>query len=166
MTNWVTTYVDSTVCPKCGTDFTALFPAPALRHWIDAATRDADNRAFAYTAHMHEAHPVFPEVGDLVTYTDAWNGRLLTSEVYKVASIDKNYDVTEFARSMGAKVEPRDATRYGLSGLTRRDQGCTPFTGEPDRPVIFTIVKDAPPVEGDLFDLLDGCWDSNEEDYS
>ncbi len=165
MTNWVTTYVDSTVCPECGADFSALFPAPELRHWIDAAARDADNRAFAYAAHMNEAHPVFPEVGDLVTYAAAWNGRILTSEVYRVESIDPAYDETEYARRMGAGVKPRYTTRYGLGGLTRRDQGCTPSTGDPYRPVIFTIVKDAPPVEGDLFDLIDG-WQDEEEDYS
>lgn len=165
MTNWVTTYIESTECPECGADLTGLFPDPESRHWIDEATRDADNRAFAYTAHMHEAHRVLPELGDLVTYSWAWNGRILTSEVYRVGLIRENDDATEFARRMGAKVEPRYVTQYGLSGLTRRDQGCTPATGDDDRPVIFTIVKDAPPVEGDLFDLLDG-WQDEEEDYS
>lgn len=164
MTNWDSTVVEATECPECGADLAPYREGIPGLDWRDDEERENGTRAFALVAHMHDKHRVLPQVGDLVTYTSAWRGLMLTSEVYRVTAVYENYDEAEFARSMGADVEPRYVTRYGLGGLTRRDQGCTPSTGAKDHPVIFTIVKDAPPVEGDLFDLLE--WDTDEEDYS
>lgn len=162
MTAWTSATVDVTVCPECGDELAPYRATAEQKHWLDADKQEADTRAHALLAHRHHKHRVAPAVGDLVTYTHVWNGLTLTSEVYRVAAIYENYDLTEFARSLGAELEPKFVTRYALDGLTARDRGCTPNTGLEEAPCVFEIVKDAPPVEGDLFDLLD--WNDESED--
>lgn len=164
MTKWDSAVVDVTVCPECGADLTPYRAEVSDLNWRDEQEKEAGTRAHALLAHKHDKHRVVPSVGDLVKYTAPWRGLAITSEVYRVGSIWEDYDEAEFARQMGADVPPRYRTRYGLAGLTRRDQGCTPSTGDPGRPIVFTIVQDAPPVEADLFDLLDD-WDDEGEDY-
>lgn len=165
MTKWTSVVVDATTCPGCGADLAPYRADVSDLDWRDEQEKESGTRAHALLAHQHDKHRVMPAVGDLVTYTAPWRGLAITSEVYRVDAIWENYDLREYARGLGRDLPPLMVTRYGLGGLRRRDQGCTPAVGEPKRPIVFTIVEDAPPVEADLFDLLDG-WDDEGEDYS
>ena len=55
---------------------------------------------------------------------------------------------------MGADVEPSIGTSYTLVNPSRRDDRCFPFAGDPDRPITFELVTEAPLAELDLLDLL------------
>lgn len=155
MTHWIEGDVLAS-CSDCGVDC-APWRRPVALDWRDDAERESGHLAVALQAHRYEAHRVNPAVGDLVRYWSPWRGHILGSEVYQVASIHEEDDYHEYARSMGADVEPLIGTSYTLVNPSRRDDRCFPFVGDPDRPITFELVAEAPPVEADLLDLL-GEW--------
>ncbi|MBW9093125.1 hypothetical protein JNB62_05470 [Microbacterium jejuense] len=151
MTKWLHGEVTAT-CPTCGVDC-APWRRPVNLDWRDDTEREAGHQAVALMAHRYEAHRVEVHVGDLVRYWSPWRGLILGSEVYEVATIREN-DHHEYARSMGPDVEPMLGLSYSLVNPARRDDRCFPFVGDPDRPITFELVAEAPPVELDLLDLL------------
>lgn len=147
------------VCPACGVDCAPWRgDDPGIGDPRDDAELESAWRAVALQAHRYEVHRVEVTLGDLVRYWAPWRGRILGSEVYRIDGIWANQDHHEFARSMGADVEPMIGTSYTLTNPARRDDRCFPFVGDPRRPITFELVESAPVVEVDLMDLLG--WDS------
>lgn len=163
MTKWL----DETpvaVCPSCGVDCTPWRPSFVDLDWRDDDECEAGYLAIALMAHRFDAHPVNVQLGDLVRYWTPWRGRILGSEVYRVDGIRADHDMHKYARAMrgGDDLAPLIGTSYSLVNPRRADDRCFPFVGEPDRPIVFEIVTEAPPVEVDLIDLLD--WHPNHTD--
>ncbi|PCE13995.1 hypothetical protein AUC47_04930 [Microbacterium sp. SZ1] len=107
-----------------------------------------------------EALPVIePAVGDLVRYKMPWRSQVITSEtIYEVRAVTTDYDMHEYARSLGADLPPLIVTKYALVDAARpndNSQRCWPIAGQPDMPIRFELVAEAPPVEVDLLGLLD-----------
>lgn len=153
MTKWIEEPVVPT-CPTCGADTTRWRATFIDLDWRDDAECEDGYLAHALIAHRYAEHPVTVAVGDLVRYWSPWRGLVLGSEVYRVDSIRPDADFHDFARSMGAEVEPLIGTNYTLTNPGRRDDHCFPFVGDPARPIVFELVAEAPPVEVDLMDLL------------
>lgn len=145
-------------CPACGVDCTPWRGGAGICDPRDAGELEAGFRAIALQAHRFDAHRVDVTVGDLVRYWSPWRGLILGSEVYRVDGIWENEDHHDYARSMGADVEPLIGTSYTLVNPARRGDRCFPFVGDPTRPITFELVTSAPPVEVDLLELLG--WDA------
>jgi hypothetical protein len=147
-------------CPTCGVDC-APWRRPIDLDWRDDVERESGHLALALIAHRYEAHRVEPAIGDLVRYWHPWRGRILGSEVYQVAAVHE-HDLAKFAREMrGDDLAPILGLSYTLVDPARpRDysRACWPFVGDPDRPITFEIVAEAPPAELDLLDLLGDDW--------
>ena len=158
MTKWLDGDVVAD-CPTCGASCAPWRPAFLDLDWRDDGECEAGYRAVALMAHRYDLHRIEPAVGDLVRYWSPWRGRILGSEVYKVAAVHE-VDHHDYARSMGSDVEPMLGLSYHLVDPARptdNARACWPFVGDPSRPITFEIVAEAPPVELDLLDLL-GDW--------
>lgn len=148
----------SASCPTCGVDTALWRPSVVNLTWCDDAEREAGYLAVALMAHRYAAHRVDAQVGDLVRYWSAWRGLILGSEVYEVVDI-REHDAHDFARRMGyADLAPMLGLTYSLRDPARPNDDsrrCWPFVGDPDRPIVFEVVHEAPPAELDLLDLLE-----------
>jgi hypothetical protein len=92
--------------------------------------------------HRWAEHRVIPNVGDLIRYSAPWRGHVLTSDVYRVDAI---------LRDEGAAYD-----RMVLVNPHKSNDRCFPRLGDVGCPTTIQIVEEAPPVQTDLLDLLDG----------
>lgn len=150
------------VCPDCGADLAELADQVEREplDWRDDRERELGHNALVVQTHRHEAHPVTPNVGDVVAYFAPWRGMILGNGPLRVESVREKDDPNAYAWSLGADLPVLPGTSYRLVNPSRTSDYYMPSTGCPDRPITFEILTEyvPPMVETSLFDLLGGEW--------
>lgn len=150
------------VCPDCGTRLSVVEPVEL--DWTDDRERILGENAVAVQRHRAAAHPVTPNVGDVVVYFAPWRGMILGTGPLVVRGI-QDHDLNEFPRSMGQKhLVVQIGTSYQLVNPARESDYYLPSTGDIRRPITFELVEAyvAPPAEMTLLDLLGAEWAESE----
>lgn len=154
-------------CPDCGMHVATLL-RPVDLDWRDDRERILGENACAVQEHRVSAHPVTPQLGDVVAYFAPWRGMIIGSGPLVVRGITE-YDMNAYARDLGGSMlDVQIGTKYWLADASRpNNQGSWtwPTTGDIRYPVTFEIIAGyvPAPAEHTLFDLLGDEWAAESE---